>query len=211
MARVPVSLRDWVAGALHGRAAVQAAPAGFRRAAVLLPLYAAEAGPFLVLTKRTESVPTHKGQISFPGGGFEEADGDFRTTALREAEEEIGLHPQDVEILGSLDDTLTASTRHVVRPFVGIVPFPYPYRLDPFEIERLIHLPMRALFGGAPFREELWERDGCQFPVYFYEHEGQTIWGLTARILKQFVEVVGASVGEGGFGPPGDWPPIAGR
>jgi 8-oxo-dGTP pyrophosphatase MutT (NUDIX family) len=176
-----------------------------------MPLYETEAGPHLLLTKRTESVPTHKGQISFPGGGFEEADGDFRTTALREAEEEIGLHPQDVEILGTLDDTVTASTRHVVRPFVGVVPFPYPYHLDPFEIERLIHLPMRALFSGAPFREETWERDGRKFPVYFYEHEGQTIWGLTARILKQFVEVVGAAVCEGGFGPIGDRPPIAGR
>ncbi|HYL80627.1 MAG TPA: CoA pyrophosphatase [Candidatus Acidoferrum sp.] len=211
MARVPGSLRDWGAGALQARTPVQAAPAGFRRAAVLLPLYETQAGPHLVLTKRTESVPTHKGQISFPGGGFEETDGDFRTTALREAEEEIGLHPQDVEVLGSLDDTLTASTRHVVRPFVGIVPFPYPYRLDPFEIEGLIHLPMRALLGGTPFREELWDRDGLQFPVYFYEHEGQTIWGLTARILKQFVEVVGAAVGEGAVDLPEESPPAADR
>lgn len=204
MGCVPVSLKDRVAGVLRGRVAVQAAPAGFRRAAVLLPLYETEAGPHLVLTKRTESVPTHKGQVSFPGGGFEETDGDFRTTALREAEEEIGLRPQDVEILGTLDDSVTASTRHVVRPFVGSVPHPYPYRLDPFEIERLIHLPMRALLCGAPFREEMWERDGRQFPVYFYEHEGQTIWGLTARILKQFVEVVGAACCEGGFAPSGE-------
>jgi 8-oxo-dGTP pyrophosphatase MutT (NUDIX family) len=201
---MPVSLKDRVAGTLHGRVAVQAAPPGFRRAAVLLPLFEAEAGPSLILTRRTESVPTHKGQISFPGGGFEEADGDFRTTALREAEEEIGLRPQDVEILGNLDDTVTASSRHVVRPFIGLVPHPYPYRLDPFEIESLIHLPIRALLSGAPFREETWERDGRQFPVYFYEHAGQTIWGLTARILKQFIEVVGPAFCEDGLAPLGE-------
>ncbi|HSB73255.1 MAG TPA: CoA pyrophosphatase [Candidatus Methylomirabilis sp.] len=196
MGSEPVGLKDRVASVLGGRIALQAAPDGFRRAAVLLPLYETEAGPHLVLTKRTESVPTHKGQISFPGGGFEEADGDLCATALREAEEEIGLRPQDVQVVGALDDTLTASTRHVVRPFVGMVPHPYPFRLDAFEIESLIHLPIRELLCGAPFREEMWERDGLRYPVYFYEHEGRTIWGLTARILKQFVEVVGPTLCE---------------
>jgi 8-oxo-dGTP pyrophosphatase MutT (NUDIX family) len=206
-----VGLKDRVADILRGRIAHQAAPEGFRRAAVLLPLYANEAGPHLLLTKRTESVPTHKGQISFPGGGYEEPDGDLQATALREAEEEIGLHPQDVQIVGTLDDTVTASTRHIVRPFVGVVPHPYPYRLDPFEIEYLIPLPIRGLICGAPFREEMWERDGRRFPVYFYEHEGQTIWGLTAKILKQFVEVVGTVLREERCVPPEEVPPVGGR
>ena len=169
---------------------------------MLLPLYQSEAGPHLILTKRTEDVPTHKGQIAFPGGGFEAGDGDLISTALRETQEEIGLEPGDVEIIGTLDDTVAVTSRHVVRPFVGFVPHPYPYRLDPFEIDRLIHLPILPLLSGAPFREEIWERDGQPVIVYFYEYDGDVIWGLTARILKQFVEMVGSPLRERGLVSP---------
>lgn len=195
----PVKMKDTIADVLRQRVARQADRPEFRQAAVLLPLYLSDAGLHLVLTKRTELVPTHKGQISFPGGGFEEADGDLLTTALRETQEEIGLRPEDVEIVGILDDTVTVTSRHVVRPFVGIVPHPYPYRLDPFEIERLIHLPISALLCGAPFREEIWEREGGPVTVPFYDHDGDTIWGLTARILKQFIETVGKPLRERGL------------
>lgn len=193
------NLKDAIAEILERRTSLRADRPGFRQAAVLLPLYQSEAGPHLVLTKRTELVPTHKGEVSFPGGGFAEADGDLLTTALREAREEIGIHPQDVEIVGTLDDTVTVTSRHVVRPFVGFIPHPYPYRLDPFEIERLIHLPISALLCGAPFREETWEREGLPVTVFFYDHGGDTVWGLTARILKQFVETVGRSLRERGL------------
>ncbi len=199
MRRLPGILKDGIADILRGRAARRADRPGYRQAAVLLPLYESEAGPHLVLTKRTNLVPTHKGEISFPGGGFEEADGDLLATALREAQEEIGLDPEDVEVLGTLDDTATVSSRHVVRPVVGFIPHPYPYRLDPFEIERLIHLPISALLCGAPFREEIWEREGRPVTVFFYEHDGDTVWGLTARILKQFVEVVGTPLCDRGL------------
>ncbi len=205
---VPGNLKDGIAEILRQRTARQADRPGFRQAAVLLPLYQNEAGPHLVLTKRTDLVPTHKGEISFPGGGFEEADGDLLGTALREAREEIGLQPEDVGIVGRLDDTATVTSRHVVRPFVGFVPSPYPYHLEPFEIERLIHLPIAALLCGAPFREEVWEREGRPVTVFFYEYDGDTVWGLTARILKQFVEVVGTPLRERGLlpleGPPGE-------
>ncbi len=185
------SLGDRIASVLQGRSAREEAPPGYRRAAVLLPLYETRTGPHLVLTVRTTSVPTHKGQISFPGGGFKERDGDLRATALREAEEEIGLSPASVAILGRLDDMETVSSQHVVRPFVGLVPHPYLYRLDPYEIERLIHLPIHALLQGAPFREEVLEQAARPLPVLFCEYDGQTIWGLTARILKQFIELIG--------------------
>ena len=195
----PGNVKDAIADVLRQRVAGRADRPEFRQAAVLLPLYLSDAGLFLVLTKRTELVPTHKGQISFPGGGFEEADGDLLTTALRETQEEIGLRPEDAEIVGALDDTVTVTSRHVVRPFVGMVPHPYPYRLDPFEIERLIHLPISALLRGAPFREEIWEREGGPVTVFFYEYDGDTVWGLTARILKQFIETVGRPLRERGL------------
>jgi len=193
------TMKETIAEIFYRRIPRAAHSSGFRQAAVLLPLYENEGKPYLVLTKRTEMVPTHKGQISFPGGGMEEADGDLLATALREAEEEIGLRPKDVEIVGALDDTFTASSQHTVRPFVGFVPYPYAFRLDPFEIERLIHLPISALLCGAPFREEVWEREGRPITVFFYEYDGDMIWGLTARILKQFVEVVGAPLRERGL------------
>ena len=186
----PGVLRSAILDVLRRRTPVQADHSGLRRAAVLLPLYETETGLHLVLAQRTERVPTHKGQIAFPGGGFEEADGDLLATALREAHEEIGLRPQDVEVVGVLDDTVTVSSRHMVRPYVGFVPPGYVYRLDAFEIARLIHLSVAPLLEGAPFRVETWERDGQPVTVYFYEHGGATIWGLTARILKQFVEIV---------------------
>ena len=195
-------LSDGIAEALRGQVPRRADRPDFRQAAVLLPLYQSEVGPHLILTKRTEEVPTHKGQIAFPGGGFEEGDGDLLATALRETQEEIGLEPGAVEIIGSLDDTVTVTSRHVVRPFVGFVPHPYSYRLDPFEIERLIHLPILPLLSGAPFREEIWERDGQPVVVYFYEYDGDTIWGLTARILKQFMETVGRPLREKGLVSP---------
>jgi 8-oxo-dGTP pyrophosphatase MutT (NUDIX family) len=185
-------LRDQIGVILASRRPREEKVHGYRQAAVLLPLYEAEGGLHLVLTKRTEWVPTHKGQISLPGGGFHEADGDLRATALREAEEEIGLRPRDVALVGVLDDTVTSASAHVVRPFVGFIPYPYEFRLDAFEIEQVIHLPLLPLIIDPRFREEVWERDGRPHSVFFYEHGGQTIWGLTARILKQFVEAVGA-------------------
>lgn len=194
-----MSLRDHIAAILARRRPREETPPGFRRAAVLIPLYETEAGLSFVLTKRTELVPTHKGQISFPGGGFQDGDGDLRTTALRETEEEIGLHRSDAAVVGVLDDTVTAASAHVVRPFVGFVPHPYPFRLDPFEIEQLVHLPLRPLMEPNGFREEIWDRDGRPHSVFFYEHDGQTIWGLTARILKQFVEVVGMPLQRDGW------------
>jgi 8-oxo-dGTP pyrophosphatase MutT (NUDIX family) len=187
-----MSLRDQIAAILARRHPREEIVPGYRQAAVLLPLYETGAGPHFVLTKRTERVPTHKGQISFPGGGFQDGDGDLLGTALRETEEEIGLRRVDVDVVGVLDDTVTAASAHVVRPFVGFVPHPYTFRLDAFEIEHLVHLPLRPLLEPNCFREEIWDRDGRPHSVFFYEHDGHTVWGLTARILKQFVEVVGA-------------------
>lgn len=158
-------------------------------AAVLL-LLTNRRGPHVVFAKRTEDVTHHKGQFSFPGGIVETWDGSRLETALREAQEEIGLPPSAVDILGTLDDTETRATQFVITPFVGMVSQPVSYTPDGKEIERVLEVPLAALLDPAIFRVEMWERDGEIHPVYFYEYNGETIWGATARILKQFLDLV---------------------
>lgn len=162
---------------------------GLVPAAVLLPIID-RSGPHVVFAKRSERVAHHKGQISFPGGIVETWDGSRLETALRECWEEIGLPPQMVEILATLDDTETHATRFVITPFVGLVRELVPWRPDGKEIEQVLEVPLAGLLDPACFRVELWDRDGRLMPVYFYDYQGEVIWGATARILKQFLDVV---------------------
>ena len=162
---------------------------GLIPAAVLL-LLTNRGGPHVVFAKRTEDVTHHKGQFSFPGGIVETRDGSRLETALREAQEEIGLSPSAVDILGTLDDTETRATQFVITPFVGMISRPVSYTPDGKEIERVLEVPLEALLDPANVRVEMWERDGEVHPVYFYEYNGETIWGATARILKQFLDLV---------------------
>jgi 8-oxo-dGTP pyrophosphatase MutT (NUDIX family) len=183
------SLAERVAALLAGHAAKDQEPPGYRRAAVLLPIAEHPAGPRVILTRRSHGVPTHKGQVSLPGGGYREVDGDLRVTALREAEEEIGLRPHDVVVVGRLDDAVTVASRFVVRPFVGVVPGGYGFAADAREIQEVIQLPLAVLLA-EPFRREIWGRDGGPVEVLVQRYAGHVIWGLTARILQQFVERV---------------------
>ncbi len=194
-----MSVQAAIAAILAERVPRQAAASGFRRAAVLIPLYETAAGLHVLLTKRTDRVPTHKGQISFPGGGFLDSDGDLQATALRESSEEIGLAPDDVRLVGVLDDTLSTVSGYLVRPFVGFIPHPYTFRLDGYEIERVISLPLLPLMTESMFREETWNRNGNPHTVYFYEYGGDTIWGLTARILRDMVQILSGPLRAGGF------------
>ena len=162
---------------------------GLIPAAVLL-LLTNRGGARVVFAKRTERVAHHKGQFSFPGGIVETWDGSRLETALREAKEEIGLPASAVEVLGTLDDTETRATQFVITPFVGLIRDPVSYTPDGKEIERVLEVPLEALLELANFRVEMWERNGEVQPVYFYEYEGETIWGATARILKQFLDLV---------------------
>jgi len=184
------SIRDQIRRALSGRQRKVAADPRLRKAAVVMPLYEDGDGLQILFTRRSEEVPQHKGQIAFPGGLQHPDDPSLRATALREAEEEIGLRAGDVEILGELDDTATATTHFIVTPFVGLIPHPYTFRMNPAEIVELIPLPLSLLRDPSRFREELWDRDGAKNPVYFYMVGSHVIWGLTARILKQFLEAV---------------------
>jgi 8-oxo-dGTP pyrophosphatase MutT (NUDIX family) len=162
-------------------------------AAVLVPI-TDHGGPHVVFTKKTSGVPHHKGQFSFPGGVVETRDGSRVETALREAWEEIRLPAEAVEVLGLLDDTPTRATNFVITPVVGIVREPVEFEPDGREIERVIEVPLATLRDPAIFRTELWERDGEQHPVLFYQvSTDDVVWGATARILSQFLALLDES------------------
>jgi len=174
--------------ACRGKACIQ--DPRYRRAAVLIPLFKKDGEYHILFTRRTDKVQTHKGQISFPGGRKDPKDKDLLATALREAREEMGIEEKDVQILGELDDICTVASDFCVSPFVGLLPYPYPYKINRDEIEEVIEAPLSGLLDHRRFRQELFERDGQSFPVYFYQHRDHTIWGATARILKQLLDLL---------------------
>jgi 8-oxo-dGTP pyrophosphatase MutT (NUDIX family) len=161
----------------------------YTHAAVLIPLYKKEGNCHILFTKRTQQVKHHKGQISFPGGAFDEEDRDFRRTALREAWEEIGLNENDTRIIGALDDIVTV-TQFIVTPFVGLIPYPYPFQLSKIEIEELIEVPLASLLDRHCFSEREIDDAGQKRLVYNYQYGKHAIWGATALILKQLLELL---------------------
>lgn len=162
-------------------------------AAVLIPVFEREGEPGVVLTRRTDTVRRHKGEISFPGGVQDRGDADLLSTALREAQEEIGLDPEAVRVVGELDDIPTFVTGYLVSPFVGIVPQSYPWRPRAEEVAEVLELPVREL--ARVERLEEWVRGGVTIPMYVYEIGEARIWGATARILWQFLSVVRPALG----------------
>jgi 8-oxo-dGTP pyrophosphatase MutT (NUDIX family) len=194
-------LRRTLDAALARRPRREASRSDLIAAAVLVPVTAGPSGPggaggsgepHILFSKKSDAVPHHKGQFAFPGGIVEESDGSRVETALREAWEEIRLPADAVEVLGLLDDTDTRATQFVITPVVGIVTRPVAFRPDGREIERVIEVPLRTLRDPAIFRTELWERGGAEHQVHFYDVSVEDIiWGATARILKQFLDIVG--------------------
>jgi 8-oxo-dGTP pyrophosphatase MutT (NUDIX family) len=161
-------------------------------AAVLVPLFQKNRKTHILLTKRTNNVFHHKGQVSFPGGAYHSDDPDFLTTALRETEEEIGVKREEVEILGELDHMTTLSNFRIC-PFVGVIPYPYPFKLCESEVEHLIELPLDYLLGKADFKEASFTYEGQSSINLHIDFQGEVIWGATARILKNFLDILGES------------------
>jgi len=167
----------------------------YRRAGVLIPLFK-EAGVCKVLfIERTRHVTHHKGQIAFPGGRVEEGDGGIEDTVLREVDEEIGVSRDDVDLLGPVDDARTLTSNYLVHPLVGQVPYPYDFTIDPGEVERIHTVPL-AVFHP---REHRYRRDsvnieGVTYNATAYEYEALLIWGATARIIENFMDIVGEAL-----------------
>jgi 8-oxo-dGTP pyrophosphatase MutT (NUDIX family) len=162
-----------------------------RQAAVLLPLFQSGTDYHLVFTKRTDTLKHHKGQISFPGGSFEPADGNLLTTALRESYEEVGIQPDQVSILGRLDDLATFSTNFTISPFVGFIPYPYPFRPNPLEVALVFDVPLSILADPTVGRSYVRGRDDGETIVdYEFHIDGHVIWGATARLVRHLLAVM---------------------
>ncbi len=166
--------------------------ARYRHAAVLIPLLRAQGEWRVLFTKRTNRVEEHKGQISFPGGAVDDADGSFEETALREAHEEVGLRKKDVMVLGQIDDALTVASNFIIHPFVGLVPHPYPFQLNEEEVKRIIEVPISVFLAeGSAKRIVDVPYQGSIYPSLAFPYDGDLIWGATARIMENFVEILG--------------------
>jgi 8-oxo-dGTP pyrophosphatase MutT (NUDIX family) len=157
------------------------------RAAVLVPIFRKDGQYYLLFIKRTDRVRVHKGQISFPGGAYEERDGSLLNAALRESAEEIGLAVDDIQILGELDDQESITTNYVITPFLALIPHPYHFRLDGHEVQELLEVPISALLGKDNQHTEILpdKRVACS-----YHYGGEVIWGATARILKPLLDIL---------------------
>lgn len=160
--------------------------------AVLIPLYRKNGEYHVLFTQRTDSVRDHKGQISFPGGAYEEQDGTLLNTALRESAEEIGLDTDTVELLGELDDITTMGTNYIISPFVATISWPFSLKLFPTEVKEIIEVPLAILLDKDYRGKTNQYINGQTTATDSYIYQGKVIWGATARILKQFLEIIEA-------------------
>ncbi len=160
-------------------------------AAVLIPIFESDNGYEVLFTERTHKVEHHKGQISFPGGAVEDQDRSFEETALRETYEEVGMRKEDVEVLGQLDDELTVASSFIVHPFVGRIPYPYNFKINQDEVERIIEVPLNTFFKENSDRHpKSIEFETFTYKGPAYRHGDVTIWGATAKIMKHFIRII---------------------
>ena len=173
-----------------------AAPATARPAAVLVLIFEERGEARIILTKRPDTMPSHQGEIAFPGGKVEESvDVDLEAAALREAKEEIGLDPARVEVVAELDSLTTVAGRFVLTPFVGFIEGRPTLQPDPTEVVSVFDVAISELLDDLAYREERWDIPAALGPeagfdraIHFFELPGETVWGATARILVSFLE-----------------------
>ncbi|HET6964639.1 MAG TPA: CoA pyrophosphatase [Acidimicrobiales bacterium] len=172
-----------------------------RPAAVLCLLFDSSLGEggtqcHVLLTRRSSRLRSHTHQVSFPGGRLDRGES-LTEAALREANEEVGIDPSSVEIIGRLSSLRTVLNPSPITPFVGVVPTRPRLVPNPAEVERAFDVPLIELFDPEVYREELWAfPDGTEHPMQFFELIGDTVWGATARMLVELLDVVaGARTG----------------
>jgi len=161
----------------------------YRKSAVMILFMEKDNSPHVILTLRTDKVSTHKGQVSFPGGGYDSSDKDFLDTALRETMEEVGIAAEEIEILGEFDEYISIMGFHVYV-YAGAVNRVQKYVVCRDEIDEMLEVPFSIFYNGEYNRCEKITHGGKEFDVYFYDYGSTTIWGMTARILTDFARKV---------------------
>lgn len=159
-------------------------------AGVLVPLFVQEEELRVMFTQRTLLVKDHRGQIAFPGGVRDPEDPNLLATALRETEEEIGLAPEAVEVLGTLPPVATITGYHIT-PFVGLIPYPYDFRPSPQEVERLLALAVADFYAPERWRAGPYTFQGRTTRVCYWQNGQEVVWGATARILLNLLAHLG--------------------
>lgn len=160
------------------------------RAAVLAIILEIDRKPHILFTKRTEQLQNHKGQISFPGGAQHDTDINSTYTALRETYEEIGIPPDCIGIIGELDDTVTLVSNYIITPYVAYLTCSHPLKINRYEVEEIIQVPLSVLLDKSNYRQEQNTSGNGYLYYYFYYYQGKEIWGATARILNDLMDVV---------------------
>jgi len=157
-------------------------------AAVLIPLFFKNGEAHLLFTKRTEFLRHHKGQVSFPGGKFDKSDKNLEKTAVRETFEEIGLKKDDINVLGKTDKFLT-NTHFLVQPYAGFFPYPYNFKVNSGEIDRLIEVPIQHLTDENFFEVKFISYNDQLWPIHYYYYNDDVIWGVTGFLLSNFLNI----------------------
>ena len=160
-----------------------------RVSAVLVALVDHVDGPSVILTRRTDHLRNHPGQISFPGGRVEESES-IHAAAIREAHEEIGLDPQYVHIIGELDPLTTFVSNSLIIPVVARIDGQPTFTLQEEEVARVLTTPLHDLAREDTYRNEWWSRPQGDINIHFFELDDETVWGATGRILRQLIDVV---------------------
>ena len=195
MTQVIDATLDRVRLLLSGRAGKRIDHQGLRASAVLILLYPKDGSYCVLLNKRTDTVEFNKGEICFPGGAEDPEDADLRATALRETSEEMGVHPEDVTLFGELDETPVRSG-FVIHPFVGTIPYPYQFNVSSQEVAAVLEVPFSVLYDEETLREEVRVYpEGHLTRTVAYAYDSNLVYGATARILTQLLDLIGESDG----------------
>jgi 8-oxo-dGTP pyrophosphatase MutT (NUDIX family) len=168
----------------------------YRRACVLVPLVRDGGGWSILFLRRSANLAAHSGQIAFPGGAVEDGES-YAEAAVREAQEEVGIAPERVELIGRLDDLITNVSGFLVAPFIGVVHERIDYVLQKSEVDEVFEVPVDALLTPSQPEVRYVDYRGSSYPAYFYRFGAYEIWGLTGRMLKAFLDLVWQSLGSG--------------
>jgi len=161
----------------------------YRCAAVLIPLMLYRDEWLLLFTRRTDRVESHKGQVSFPGGACDEGETTPEQTALRETDEEIGVNPKDVRVLGRMRSLITISDFRVT-PVVGVIPYPYAFKTAGYEVARVFTIPLLWLADKNNYWE-FYRRNSDRAFVAYHPYDGELLWGATGIMTVNFLKVIG--------------------